>query len=171
MLQSSFENSNLSIMIACMFSLYKTQNLFVIINYHQSSFFKKSGTVGFNQSRKCARASLHGGVRLLRRREHGLIVGGAGSSGARRRLRLQGVMGAGRRETAHGHGLREAAMLGGGVGVSAHAMRCCRASGRRRSRPDAADTGVTQCGVLVEADGLVHGRLLIIRWCVIVSDL
>ena len=125
-------------------SFFNNSNLFVIINHYQSSFSKKSGTVGFNQLRQCGRASLHGGVQPLHQREHGLIIGRAGSSGARRCLRLQGAMGAGRREITHGHGLRETAMLGEGVGVSAHAMWWCQcwASSSRRSRPDAADTEV-----------------------------
>ena len=158
-------------MIACMFLLCKTQNLLIIINHHQLSFFKKSETVEFNQSRQCGRASLHGGVWPLRRREHGLIVGGAGSSSARRHLRLQGAMGAGRRKTTYGHKLRKTTMLNGGVEVSVHAMWWCWAFSSRRSRLNAADTEVMWCSVLIEADSLVYGPLLIIKWCVIVSNL
>ena len=154
-----------------MFSFCKIQNLFIMINYHQSSFFKKSGTVGFNQSRQCGRASLHGGVQLLCRREHELIVSGAGSSSARRCLRLQGATGAGRRETTHGHGLREATMLGGGVGVSAHAMWWCWAFSSRRFRLNVADTEVMWCSILIEADDLMHDYFLIIKQCVIISNL
>ena len=86
-------------------------------------------------------------------------------------MRLQGVMTAERREATHGYGLKEAAILGGGVGASAHAMRCCQAFSSKRFRPDAADTEAMQCSVLVEADGLVHNHLFIIRQCVIISNL
>ena len=134
-----------------------------MINHHQSSFSKKSGTVEFNQSRQCERASLHENVQPLHQREHKLIVGGAGFSDTRRCLRLQRMVSAGKKEITYEHKLREAVILDEDVEASAHIMRCCWAFSNRRSRLNTVDTEVTQYSILIEMNGLMHDCLLIIK--------